>query len=209
MLQPATIKFLKDLKKNNNKPWFEKNKTIYLDAKEDIEQFVLQVIEGMGKIDPDITSLQPKDCIFRIYRDVRFSKDKTPYKTNMGASFNKGGKKVPTAGYYFHCEPGGQNMVGGGLWMPMPPHLAKVRQEIDYSFDEWKKFDSTPDARKHFDSLLSVGEDQITPNGWKYRLPKSEIVVQVFNHMDREHDGSLTEGTIGHPALVPQLSITW
>jgi len=77
------------------------------------------------------------------------------------------------------------------------------------SFDEWKRFDSTPDARKHFDSLLSVGEDQITPNGWKYRLPKSGIVVQVFNHMDREHDGSLTEGTIGHPAVVPQLSITW
>jgi EF hand len=77
------------------------------------------------------------------------------------------------------------------------------------SFDEWKKFDSTPDARKHFDSPLSAGEDQITPNGWNYRLPKSGIVVQVFNHMDREHDGSLTEGTIGHPAVVPQLSITW
>ena len=77
------------------------------------------------------------------------------------------------------------------------------------SFDEWKEFDSTPDARKHFDSLLSLHESQITPNGWKYRLPKSGIVVQVFNHMDREHDGSLTEGTIGHPALVPQLSITW
>ena len=77
------------------------------------------------------------------------------------------------------------------------------------SFDEWKRFDSTPDARKHFDSLRSVGEDQITPNGWKYRLPKSGIVVQVFNHMDREHDGSLTEGTIGHPAVVPQFSITW
>jgi hypothetical protein len=77
------------------------------------------------------------------------------------------------------------------------------------SFDEWKEFDSTPDARKHFDSLLSFGEGEITPNGWRYRLPKSGIVVQVFNHMDREHDGSLTEGTIGHPALVPQLSITW
>jgi hypothetical protein len=76
------------------------------------------------------------------------------------------------------------------------------------SFDAWKKSDSTPDARKHFDSLLSAGEDQITPNGWNYRLPKSGIVVQVFNHMDREHDGSLTEGTIGHPAVVPQLSIT-
>lgn len=150
MLQPATIKFLKDLKKNNNKPWFEKNKTAYQNAKEDVEQFVQQVIEGLGKIDPDIATLQPKDCIFRIYRDVRFSKDKTPYKTNMGASFSRGGKKVPTAGYYFHCEPGGQSMTGGGLWMPMPPHLAKVRQEIDYNFEEWKKIVGNKNFKKIF-----------------------------------------------------------
>lgn len=157
MLQPTTIKFLKDLKKNNNKPWFEKNKTVYLSAKEDMDQFVQQVIDGLGKIDPDIASLQPKDCVFRIYRDVRFSKDKTPYKTNMGASFNKGGKKVPTAGYYFHCEPGGQSMAGGGLWMPMPPHLAKVRQEIDYSFDEWKKIIMD----RNFKKLFSGGVEGI------------------------------------------------
>lgn len=138
MLQAATVKFLKDLKKNNNKPWFEKNKQAYLNAKEDMEAFVGKVIEGLGKIDPDLGLLQPKDCVYRIYRDVRFSKDKTPYKSNMGASFNKGGKKVMNAGFYFHCEPG-NNMVGGGLYMPLPPILNKVRQEIDYNFDEWKK----------------------------------------------------------------------
>src|SRR5258706_6428020 len=138
MLQPATIKFLKDLKKNNNKPWFEKNKLIYLDAKEDMEAFVQQVIDGLGKIDPDIAPLLPKDCVYRIYRDVRFSKDKTPYKTNMGASLNRGGKKMPTAGYYFHCEPG-RNLAGGGLWMPQAPELGKVRQEIDYNFAQWQK----------------------------------------------------------------------
>ena len=150
MLQAATIKFLKDLKKNNNKPWFEKNKADYLRAKEDMDAFVEQVIGGLGKIDPDIATLLPKDRTFRIYRDVRFSKDKTPYKTNMGASFNRGGKKIPTAGYYFHCEPGGQSMAGGGLWMPMPPHLAKVRQEIDYNFDEWKKITGSRGFRKMF-----------------------------------------------------------
>src|SRR5258708_17077262 len=124
MLQGNTIKFLKDLKKNNNKPWFEKNKAAYLDAKEDIDQFTQQVIDGLGKIDADIASLTPRDCLFRIYRDVRFSKDKTPYKTNMGASFNKGGKKVPTAAYYFHSEPG-KNMAAGALSMPPPPNLIK------------------------------------------------------------------------------------
>jgi len=177
MLQPATIKFLKDLKKNNNKPWFEKNKTAYQNAKEDVEQFVQQVIEGLGKIDPDIATLQPKDCIFRIYRDVRFSKDKTPYKTNMGASFNRGGKKVPTAGYYFHCEPGGQSMVGGGLWMPMPPHLAKVRQEIDYSFDEWKRIT----GHRNFKKIFPKGVEGIEvlsrpPKGYDDQNPAIEYL---------------------------------
>src|SRR5215470_2969006 len=138
MLQISTLKFLKDVKKNNNKPWFEKNKSVYLDAKEDMDNFVEQVIEGFGKIDTDIASLQPKDCTYRIYRDVRFSPDKTPYKTHMGAYLNKGGKKIPTAGYYVHIESGG-SMAGGGLWMPQAPELNKVRQEIDYNLGEWTK----------------------------------------------------------------------
>lgn len=172
MLQAATITFLKDLKKNNNKPWFEKNKTVYLDAKEDMDAFVEQVIDGLGKIDPDIATLLPKDCTFRIYRDVRFSKDKTPYKTNMGASFNRGGKKVPTAGYYFHCEPGGQSMAGGGLWMPMPPHLAKVRQEIDYNFDEWKKIIGDKRFKKMFpDSVEGIEVLSRPPKGYDEENP--------------------------------------
>jgi uncharacterized protein (TIGR02453 family) len=138
MLQAATLRFLKDLKKNNNKPWFEKNKDAFLAAKEDTERFAGLLIEGLGRKDPSIATLQPKDCVFRIYRDVRFSKDKTPYKPNMGVFINKGGKKAPSAGYYFHCEPG-QNRMGGGLWMPMAPELNKVRQEIDYNFAEWAR----------------------------------------------------------------------
>jgi uncharacterized protein (TIGR02453 family) len=149
MLQAATFKFLKDLKKNNNKPWFENHKSEYQAAKEDFEEFVQQVIDQFGKTDPAIAPLQSKDCTFRIYRDVRFSKDKTPYKTNMSAFFNKGGKKLPTAGYYIHCEPG-RCMIGGGLWMPMPPELNKVRQEIDYHLPEWKKIVDKASFRKVF-----------------------------------------------------------
>jgi uncharacterized protein (TIGR02453 family) len=176
MLQATTLKFLKNLKKNNNKPWFEKNKDVYLEAKDDIEQFVARVIEGLGKIDPDIALLKPKDCVYRIYRDVRFSKDKTPYKVNMGASFNKGGKKVPTAGYYWHCEPG-RNMIGGGLWMPMAPDLNKVRQEIDYNFDEWKKIVT----QKSFVKLFPEGVDGIDilsrpPKGYDDANPAIEFL---------------------------------
>ena len=176
MLQAATLKFLKDLKKNNNKPWFEKNKSAYLDAKEDIEHFVELVIDGLGKIDPDIALLKPKDCLYRIYRDVRFSKDKTPYKTNMGASFNKGGKKVQSAGYYFHCEPG-NNMVGGGLYMPMAPELGKARQEIDYNFSEWKKIVNHKGFKKLFpDGVEGIENLSRPPKGYDDQNPAIEFL---------------------------------
>jgi uncharacterized protein (TIGR02453 family) len=139
MLQPSTLKFLRDLKKNNNKPWFDANRKRYEEAKKDFENFIQQVIDIHGKKDRAISSLKAKDCLFRINRDVRFSKDKSPYKTNFGASINKGGRKAfSTAGYYFHLEPG-QCFVGGGIYQPMPEELKKVRQEIDYNFNEFKK----------------------------------------------------------------------
>jgi len=187
MLQAATLKFLKDLKKNNNKPWFEKNKDLYLGAKEDIELLVEQVIEGFGKIDPDIANLQPKDCTYRIYRDVRFSKDKTPYKINMGAYLNRGGKKAPTAGYYMHIEPG-RSMAGGGLWMPLAPELNKVRQEIDYSLSEWNSIVTARAFKKNFSEGLEK-EDQLSrpPKGYdegnpaiEYLKLKSFIVTRSF-----------------------------
>ena len=200
MLQAATVKFLRDLKKNNNKPWFEKNKSVYLDAKEDMETFVQQVIDGLGKIDPDIAPLQPKDCVYRIYRDVRFSKDKTPYKTNMGASLNRGGKKMPTAGYYFHCEPG-RNLVGGGLWMPQAPELNKVRQEIDYNFAEWQKILKAPSFRKVFPEGLDQ-EDMLSrpPKGYDEENPaieflklKSFIVTRTLSDAEMQSRSALKE----------------
>jgi len=200
MLQASTIKFLKDLKKNNNKPWFEKNKSVYLDAKEDIELFVEQVIEGLGKIDADIKPLHPKNATYRIYRDVRFSKDKTPYKTNMGAYLNKGGKKMPTAGYYFHCEPG-RNMAGGGLWMPLAPELSKVRQEIDYNFAEWTKIIGDRNFKKVFQDSLEK-EDMLSrpPKGYDDENPaieflklKSFIVTRTFTDAELQAKSFLKE----------------
>jgi uncharacterized protein (TIGR02453 family) len=188
MLQPSTLKFLKDLKKNNNKPWFEKNKPVYLDAKADVDNFVGQVIEKLGKTDPGIANLKPQDSTYRIYRDVRFSPDKTPYKVHMGAYLNKGGKKSPTAGYYMHIQPGSV-MAGGGLWMPMAPDLNKVRQEIDYSFKEWSGILGGRSFKKFFPNGLSK-EDMLTrpPKGYdegnpaiEYLRLKSFIVMKDFD----------------------------
>ena len=90
MLQKATFKFLKDLKKNNNKPWFDGHRNLYEDAKEDFGNFIQSLIDLHGRRDPGIKALKAKDCMFRINRDIRFSKDKTPYKSNLGASINLG-----------------------------------------------------------------------------------------------------------------------
>ncbi len=138
MLERATIKFLKDLKKNNNKPWFDSHRPTYEIARQDFEKFIQSVIDLHGKKDPTIKDLSAKSCMFRINRDIRFSKDKTPYKTNFGASINHGGKKSILAGYYFHLEPG-SSFTGGGIWMPMPEEVKKIRQEIDYNFANFKK----------------------------------------------------------------------
>jgi uncharacterized protein (TIGR02453 family) len=137
MLQQSTVLFLKNLKKNNSKEWFDKNRKLYEAAKEDFTALVGNVITQFGKKDESIAVLQAKNCIFRINRDIRFSKDKSPYKTNMGASFCKGGKKAMLAGYYFHLEPG-NSFVGGGIYMPEADTVKKIRQEIDYCFDEFK-----------------------------------------------------------------------
>src|SRR6187399_119609 len=117
MLRKSTLAFLKLIKTNNNKEWFDKNKDKYLAAKEDIESLVEEVVKSFSAFDKSLAGLKAKDCVFRIYRDVRFAKDKRPYKTNMGASISPGGKKAEEAGYYIHVEPG-KSFIAGGRWMP-------------------------------------------------------------------------------------------
>src|SRR6476660_1610082 len=119
MLQSSTLKFLKDLKKNNNKTWFDAHRKQYEAAKNDFENFIQSVLDKHSKNDADLKELTAKKCMFRINRDVRCSKDKSPYKTNLVASMDKGGKKSGLAGYYFHLEHG-RSFVGGGIWMPSP-----------------------------------------------------------------------------------------
>ncbi|WP_298300554.1 DUF2461 domain-containing protein [Hydrotalea sp.] len=152
MLQPATLHFLQQLAKHNNSNWFNTNRIKYEAAKADFLALTTQILSGCSKLEPDLLPLQPKDCIFRINRDVRFSTDKSPYKTNMGAAFSKGGKKSIFAGYYFHVEPG-KNFVGGGLWMPEKEVVQKVRQEIDYCRDEWKHIIKAKPFQQHYGDL--------------------------------------------------------
>ncbi|MEO7532174.1 MAG: DUF2461 domain-containing protein [Sediminibacterium sp.] len=139
MLQPSTLKFLKDLKKNNTREWFEKNRKLYEAAKEDMAALVDNVIKQLGEKDKGIEPLTAKECMYRINRDVRFSKNKAPYKNNMSASLINGGKKSINAGYYIHIQPGGESFIGGGRYMVEPLELKKIRQEVDYSWEEFSK----------------------------------------------------------------------
>lgn len=177
MLQTATIKFLKDLARNNSKEWFDVNRSRYEIAKEDFIALASQVIAAHGKSDTSIVSLKAKDCIFRINRDVRFSKNKAPYKNNMAASINSKGKKSMSAGYYLHCEPG-KSFIAGGIYMPMPEDLKKIRQEIDYNFDEFKKIVSAKKFKAAYKEL-SAGEDMKLirpPKGYEPDNPAIEFI---------------------------------
>ena len=130
MIQRSALTFLKELKKNNNKPWFDKNKPRYEEAKKNMEDVVEVFLSKLSAMDKRYGKLKPKDCVFRIYRDVRFSPDKTPYKTHLGAGISPGGKKVHEAGFYLHVE-NGKSFLAGGIWMPDKDMLKKIRQEID------------------------------------------------------------------------------
>lgn len=153
MLQKTTLSFLKELKKNNTKQWFDTNRKKYEAAKADFAVLTNAVIQALGKKDPFIASLQAKDCTFRINRDVRFSKNKDPYKTNMGMYLSRGGKKSVFSGYYFHVEPGGNSFMGGGLYMPEPDVIKKVRQEIDYNWEEFNKIISQKKFKATYGNL--------------------------------------------------------
>ena len=188
MIQKNTIDFLKLLRENNNKPWFDAHKKQYEEARAAFVQSVENIITVLAKIESDLANLTPKECIFRINRDVRFSKDKRPYKNNMSAYFNKAGKKGNGAGYYVHVEPG-QSFIAAGIWMPAPEDLAKIRQEIDYNFDEWKKLIGSRGFKKQFEKGIDKSNSLVRPpKGYDAENPamdflklKSFVVTKPFS----------------------------
>jgi len=175
MIRKETIDFLKKIKKNNSKEWFETNRGSYLSAKENYLGFVAEVLNKLKSIDTTLQDIQPKNCVFRINRDVRFSANKDPYKTNFGASFSKGGKKVSCAGYYFHLEPSAC-FIGGGYWMPLAEDLNKIRQEIDYNFEEFTKIINSKTFVSAFGTLDTKEKLVRPPKGYEKDNPAIELL---------------------------------
>jgi len=146
------LKFLSDLKENNDRNWFNQNKSIYNDLRNEFLEFVRILIEKISEFDEDIVNLQPEDCIFRIYRDIRFTSDKTPYKTNFGAFIAKGGRKLERAGYYVHFEPG-DCFLAGGIYRPSNEILKKIRNEIYYNIEEFLKIINNKEFVAYFKTI--------------------------------------------------------
>ena len=188
MIQRHTYDFLKELVENNNREWFQANKERYEAARQNVIDFATELLKLMHKIDPGIDdALDAKKCVMRIYRDIRFSKNKTPYKNNFGISIPTRGLKPGGVEYYLQIAPG-NSFIAGGYWMPEAVHLKAIRQEIDYNAHELKNIIDNAAFKKQFgefrkqDALKSVPREYSADNENIDLLKlKSFIVVHNFN----------------------------
>jgi len=195
------LNFLKDLSLNNHKEWMDDNRKRYLEAKENVIELVADILAKTGQFDPSVSTLEAKKTLFRINRDIRFSKNKDPYKTNFGAFLAEGGKKSGLPGYYIHIQPG-NNFLGGGIYQPSPEVLGKVRQEIDYSGEE---LESIIQAKQFRDTYGEpYGEDRLktAPKGYPKDHPHlAYLQLKHYVYMRQVEDEEVTKGDFGDRAV--------
>ncbi len=144
MIADSTLVFLEQLKENNHREWFNGHRSIYEESRADFISFCTDLLEDLKVLQPELLNTDIKDCIFRINRDIRFSKDKSPYKTHFSAAFGPNGKSSGKIDFYFQLD-SEKAFLGGGIWQPSPQNLARFRQEIDYNPQDLKSiiFDKT------------------------------------------------------------------
>ena len=179
------LDFLDELRHHNNKAWFDQNRPAYETARETFERFIDAVIDEFRSAD-QLHDLTAKDCIFRLNRDVRFSKDKSPYKTNLGALIGPGGRKSMQEGYYISIEPEGKSLIAGGWYMPEAAQLAKFRKAIDRDASILKKIMRAKAFVTYFGSV--EGEKLKTaPQGYDREHPEIELLrlkqITVMHHV--------------------------
>ena len=166
--------FLKLIQKNNNREWFNDNKNLFLEAQSDFQDFTEELISEMGKFDETILKLDAKKSLLRIYRDTRFSKDKTPYKTYFGASLGMG--KINTkAGFYLHVEPE-KSFLGSGIYLPDSPVLKEIRKEISLFKDDFLKSINDKDFKKYYNELDQEHKLKNVPQGFEKEDPMGEYL---------------------------------
>ncbi|SER08796.1 DUF2461 domain-containing protein [Pedobacter rhizosphaerae] len=200
MLKKETLHFIKEVAENNNREWFALNKHRYEEAKANVLELVTALIPELAKVDPLIPSdLDPKKSLMRIYRDVRFSKNKDPYKTNFGIWFSAKSKGGNEPGYYLHIQPG-NSFLAGGYWMPEAPHVKLIRQEIDYNIDDFKAIVQD----KAFTGLFTLGTTNALKNAPKGYDP-NDPNIEYLKLKSFEATMKLDDAEFYKPAIVNKL----
>lgn len=201
-IAPATVEFLIDLNNHNTREWFADNKKRYEAAKKNFEAFVEALITECTKFDPKLEGLLVKQATFRINRDTRFSANKDPYKNNMGASLQWGGKNRDTgfAGYYFHLQPGA-SFIAGGAWMPEAPYLKKIRDAIDYDPETFDAIVKDKKVQKLFKGLSTDAQLKTAPKGY----PKDHPYLDYLKHKSFILETKVDDKLVTSPKLIPTL----
>ena len=196
MLHQNTFNFLKDIAENNNREWFAENKEVYEVAKADVLTLVAELLKAISSVDPLISGeSDPKKSVMRIYRDVRFSKNKDPYKKNFGIWFSAKSKGGNEPGYYLHLQPG-NSFVAGGYWMPEAPHLKLIRQEIDYNISDFKAIVEEKNFAKNF-SLSTANALKNAPKGYDPEDPNiGYLKLKSFEVLKKLDDKEFLSPTI-------------
>ncbi len=173
------FKFLKELRENNDREWFKENKERYDVLHKEYVGIVQQLIDRIATFDPEIAGLDAKSCVYRIYRDIRFSNDKTPYKTHFGAYMTGfGGRTSPYGGYYLHIEPSG-SFVSGGVWCPDPKMLKSLRQDI---YDNMEEFTGILENKKFKEVFGGLEGEMLKrmPDGFPKDCPYDYILKHKY-----------------------------
>ncbi|GGB84586.1 DUF2461 domain-containing protein [Dyadobacter sediminis] len=199
-MESQTLHFLSQLAENNNRDWFQEHRKDYDAAKADMESLVGYLIQQIGKFQ-DLGNLQVKECLLRINRDIRFSKNKAPYKNNLSAGIGPGGKSSGKIDYYIQIQPHDQTFLGGGMWETTSEQIARYRQEIDYNADELKTIIEQKEFRDFFPEIS--GESLKTmPKGYPKDHPEIELLKrkQLF-FMHRFTDKEVASKDFGEKVL--------
>ncbi|RZL14161.1 MAG: DUF2461 domain-containing protein [Pedobacter sp.] len=190
MLKKKTLDFLEVLNENNNREWFAENKQLYEEAKADLLVMIGQLIKELSAIDAHYSAdTDPKKALMRIYRDVRFSKNKDPYKKNYGIAFDVKGYGPNTPSYYLHLQPG-NCFFGVGFWQPEPQILKMIREEIDYNASEFLTVINDDDFKKTY-ALSQEDKLKKAPKGYEIDHPQIELLklksfIAIYNLPDAE-----------------------
>lgn len=189
-----SVDFLKDLSANNNRDWFNKYKDRYIEAHSNIIAFADALLVEMNKHDK-IETASGKASVFRIYKDVRFSKDKTPYNTHWSGSFKRATKKL-RGGYYFRIEPG-NSFLAGGFWNPEPSDMKRIRQDIDANYKDWQKLLTDKTLVKTFGKM--IGEQLgSAPRGYA----KDHLAINLLRHKQFLFKYEFTDEEVNNPDFV-------